>query len=161
MLSKAAGAEVAVFETDQRRRRMAEDYGADHAFNPLELDVARKVKDLTNGYGANMAVECTANESVVPLALESLRFKGKAVLIGMLEKPSNINGITLVRKGLTLVGSLGHSGHDSFPHVINLISRGVIDPSKLITHRFALRDARDALNLASQRGDSMKITVYP
>jgi len=161
MVSKVAGAQVAVIEISEKRRIMAENFGADHVLNPREVDVVKEIKNLTEGYGANMSVECTANESVVSTAIECLRFRGKAVLVGMLEKPSTINGITLVRKGLSLVGSLGHSGHDTFPHVIDLIARGVIDPTKLITHRFELNNVKDAFEQASRRDESMKITIFP
>ncbi len=64
-----------------------------------------------------------------------------------------------MRHGTSLVGSLGHSGHDTFPHVINLISRNVIDPSALITHRFSVWEADEAFRFAVQRGQSMKITL--
>jgi scyllo-inosose 3-dehydrogenase len=159
MLAKVAGAEVCVFEPNEWRRKMAEEMGADHVHNPMEVDAVKTVKDLTGGYGANMAVECSANEKVVPLVIESLRFKGMGVLIGMLEKSSTINGVTFVRHGISLVGSLGHSGHDTFPHVINLVRRGVIDPSKIITHRFSMWEPEKAFEFAVQRGDSMKITL--
>lgn len=159
MLAKVAGAEVCVFEPNEWRRKMAMEMGADHAFNPLEVDSAKTVRDLTSGYGANMAVECSANERVVPLVIECLRFKGRGVLIGMLEKPSTINGVTFVRRGISLIGSLGHSGHDTFPHVINLVGRGVIDPSKIITHRFSIWEPGEAFEFAVQRGNSMKITL--
>jgi threonine dehydrogenase-like Zn-dependent dehydrogenase len=159
MLAKSAGAEVCIFEVNEWRRKMAKEAGADHVYDPLEVDATQTVKDLTGGYGANMAVECTANEKVVPLVIDSLRFRGRGVLIGMLEKPSTIQGITFVRRGISLVGSLGHSGHDTFPHVIGLMSRGIIRPEMLITNRFSIWDAESAFRFAVQRGQSMKITL--
>lgn len=159
MLAKAAGAEVCLFEVNEWRRRLAKEMGADHVFDPLEAEPAKTVKELTGGYGANMAVECTASEKVVPLLINSLRFKGRGVLVGMLEKPSTIEGITLVRKGISLVGSLGHSGHDTFPHVIGLLSRSVIKPDLLITDRYSIWEAPSAFRSAAQRGQSMKITL--
>jgi len=159
MLAKSAGAEVCLFEVNGWRRKMAKEVGADHVYDPLEVEAAKTVKELTGGYGANMAVECTANEKVVPLIIDSLRFRGRGVLIGMLEKPSTIEGITFVRRGISLVGSLGHSGHDTFPHVISVLSRGVIKPEKLITNRFSIWEADAAFRFAVQRGQSMKITL--
>jgi len=159
MLAKSAGAEVCLFEVNGWRRKMAKEVGADHVYDPLEVEAAKTVKELTGGYGANMAVECTANEKVVPLIIDSLRFRGRGVLIGMLEKPSTIEGITFVRRGISLVGSLGHSGHDTFPHVISVLSRGVIKTEKLITNRFSIWEADAAFRFAVQRGQSMKITL--
>jgi threonine dehydrogenase-like Zn-dependent dehydrogenase len=159
MLAKVAGAEVAVFEPNGWRRKMAESIGADHVFDPLETDAVRTVRDLTGGYGANMALECSANENVVPTVVDCLRFRGRGVLIGMLEKPSTIQGVNFVRRGISLAGSLGHSGHDTFPHVINLVGRGEIDPTRLISHRFSVWEPEQALSLAAQRGNSMKITL--
>ena len=73
MLAKVAGAEVCVFETNEWRRKIAKEMGADHIYNPLEADAVETVKGLTNGYGANLAVECSANEKVVPDLIECLR----------------------------------------------------------------------------------------
>lgn len=159
MLAKAAGAEVCAFEPNEWRRKMAKEMGADHVHDPTQVDAPRTVKELTGGYGANMAIECSANEKVVPLLVESLRFRGRAVLIGMLERPSTINGIALVRRGIALVGSLGHSGHDTFPHVIDLLGRGALDPSRMVTHRFSIWEPEEAFEFAARRGDSMKITM--
>jgi len=161
ILSRTAGTQVAVVEISEKRRNMAKSLGADYTLNPKDMDVVKEVKALTDGYGANMAIECSANEMVVPNAVECLRFRGKAILVGMLEKPSTINGVTFVRKGISLVGSLGHSGHDTFPHVIDLIARGVIDPSALITNKFELDEITAALDQASKRDESMKITILP
>jgi len=159
ILAKTAGAEVCVFEPNPWRRGIAKELGADHVYDPLSSEPSKIVKDLTDGYGASMAVECSANEKVVPQLIECLRYKGNGVLVGMLEAPSTVNGITFVKRGISLVGSLGHSGHDTFPHVINLIARKVIDPSKLISHRFSIWEPEKAFSFAVQRGESMKITL--
>ncbi len=92
MLAKSAGAEVCVFEVNAWRREMAKRAGADHVRDPAEVDPASAVKGLTGGYGAEMAIECSANEKVLPMLIGCLRFKGRGVLIGMLERPSTIEG---------------------------------------------------------------------
>jgi scyllo-inosose 3-dehydrogenase len=159
MLARASGAEVCVFETNEWRRKLAKDVGADHVHDPGEVEPRKIVKELTGDMGANMAIECSANEKVLPLLIDTLGYRGRGVLIGMLEKPSSIEGVALVRRGITLVGSLGHSGHDTFPHVISMLTRGTLKPEVLITHRFSIWEAESAFQLAVQRGESMKITL--
>ena len=80
-------------------------------------------------------------------------------MIGMQERPATIEALPIIRRGLSITGSLGHAGHDTFPHVISLIARGVIDPSRIITHRFSVWNAGDALAFAAQRANSLKITL--
>ena len=57
-------------------------------------------------------------------------------------------------------GAQGHSGHETFPNVIRLVAAGRLDLSPIITARYDLQRAKDAIAKSIQRADG-KILVKP
>ncbi len=47
------------------------------------------------------------------------------------------------------MGRLGHSGHDTFPHVINLIARGSDRSVKIDNPQIPFEDAKNARRFAA------------
>ena len=92
MLAKVAGAEVCLFEPNEWRRKMAEEMGADHVYDPTRVDAVKMVKDLTGGYGVNMAVECSANEKVVRRSSRACASRGWGCSSGCSRSPRRSMG---------------------------------------------------------------------
>ncbi|MCK4682420.1 alcohol dehydrogenase, partial [Candidatus Bipolaricaulota bacterium] len=64
-----------------------------------------------------------------------------------------------VRRG-SLFGAQGHSGHAIFPSVIRMMGAGLIDNSRIITARFPLDQAVEAIGQSVKREDG-KIIIHP
>jgi len=161
-LAKAAGAsKVIAFEVSEVRRRLAEAVGADHVFDPVETPAAAAVMDITHGEGADLSVEAAgAPEKTIPQMEETLAVNGKIAVIGRAAKrvPMYLERFQVRRS--QLFGAQGHSGHGIFPSVIRLLGSGLIDNAKIITARFPLSRALDALEKATHREDG-KIIIRP
>ncbi|MEA3344975.1 MAG: scyllo-inosose 3-dehydrogenase [Chloroflexota bacterium] len=159
-LSKAAGAsKVIAFELKESRRRLAELMGADFAFDPQEDKPSEVVKDLTGGAGADFHIEAAgAPQATLPEMERSLAINAKVVQIGRATQRVPLYLETFQVRRAQLFGSQGHSGHSIFPSVIRMMASGLIDMTKIITARFALDDAIEALERATHREDG-KITV--
>ena len=69
--------------------------------------------------------------------------------------PAPGNLITYQRAQARIQGSLGAAGSDLFPAVI----RGRIDPLKMITARYPLAQAADAIAAAAQPGQGKVLVV--
>lgn len=154
-LSKAAGAaKVIAFEISQVRRKLAEKMGADYVFNPLEVTPSEVVMELTGGEGADMHVEAAgAPHKTVPEMEKSLAINGKIVQIGRAAQrvPMYLEALQVRRS--QVFGAQGHSGHAIFPSVIRLMASGLVDMTPIITSRFPLEKALDALEKATRRED--------
>ncbi len=161
-LSKAAGAaKVIAFEVSGVRRELAESVGADHVFDPADVTPAAAVMDITHGEGADLSVEAAgAPEKTIPEMEATLAVNGKIAVIGRAAKrvPMYLERFQ-VRRG-QLYGAQGHSGHGIFPSVIRLLGSGLVDNAKIITSRFPLPRALDALEKATRREDG-KIIIRP
>jgi len=154
-LSKAAGAaKVIVFELSERRRELAKAVGADFVYSPREVVPSEVVMDLTGGQGADMQVEAAgAPTKTIPEMEKALAINGKIVQIGRAAQrvPMYLERFQVRRS--QLFGSQGHSGHAIFPSVIRLMAAGLIDMTKIITARFDLDHAVEALERATKRED--------
>ncbi|MGC9529272.1 MAG: scyllo-inosose 3-dehydrogenase [Candidatus Bipolaricaulaceae bacterium] len=161
-LAKAGGAaKVVAFEVSARRRRLAGEVGADHVYDPQEVSPAEVMMDLTGGEGADLSVEAAgAPERTVPEMERSLAINGKIAVVGRAAKrvPMFLERFQVRRA--QLFGAQGHSGHGIFPAVIRLMGAGLVDNSRIITGRFPLTRALDALQQATKREDG-KIIIKP
>jgi threonine dehydrogenase-like Zn-dependent dehydrogenase len=91
---------------------------------------------------------------------KSLAINGKIVQIGRAATRVPMYLETLqVRRGQAF-GSQGHSGHAIFPGVIRLMASGLIDTTRMITARYNLDEAVDAIAKSVAREDG-KIMVKP
>ncbi|MBI4736677.1 MAG: alcohol dehydrogenase catalytic domain-containing protein [candidate division NC10 bacterium] len=166
-LLKAAGAaKVIAFETVEERRKLCTLMGADHVFDPVALvkqgtPPAQLVMDLTHGEGAEFQFEAAGAPALtVPEMEKSLAINGKIVQVGRAAErvPMYLEAFQVRRS--QFFGSQGHSGDEIFPNVIRLMASGAIDNRKMITARYTLEQAVDAIQRSGNRTDG-KIMVKP
>ncbi|MFB0507422.1 MAG: scyllo-inosose 3-dehydrogenase [Thermodesulfobacteriota bacterium] len=154
-LLKAAGAgKVIVFEISEGRRTLAEKVGADAAYDPAKVTPHEVVLDLTGGAGAEVHVEAAgAPTKTVPEMAKSMAVGGWITQIGRAAERVPMYLETFQVKKGRIFGAQGHSGYGIFPNVIRLIASGAIDPSKIITARYDLDHAVDAIVKSGTRED--------
>lgn len=162
-LSKAAGAaKVIAFELSGVRRELAKAVGADFVYDPREVVPSEVVMDLTGGQGADMHVEAAgAPTKTIPEMEKSLAINGKIVQIGRAAQRVPMYLETFQVRRAQLFGSQGHSGHAIFPSVIRLMAAGLVDMTKIITARFDLDRALEALERATKREDGKIMIKIP
>ena len=122
------------------------EMGATHAVNGASEDAPARVRELANGRGVDVAIEALGSPVTVRQAFESVRDGGKVALVGIaaagVEAPLEIT--RFVRRGITVVGSYGAKARSDMPEVVELVRRGVIDASSVITRRYTLDEANEA-----------------
>ena len=129
--------------------------------DPTETDVAAEVKEQTNGEGVNVAIECIGKAATVNTCIQCVRRGGKVVIVGIFEKPGEINYNDLVFEEKELVGSLAYCGE--FEAAIALLKDGRIKAEPLITGRIKLDDIieKGFEELLKNRESNVKILVSP
>lgn len=73
---------VIAVDIDAKRRELALKLGADFAFDPLDVDFAKKVKEVTKDKGVNATVEVTGAATAMKTALECASYMGRISLLG-------------------------------------------------------------------------------
>jgi L-iditol 2-dehydrogenase len=159
-LAQLAGARlVCATEPLPHRRKVARQFGATATFDPTHDDVVAGIRDRTDGQGVDVAFEAAGSASATVEAVRALRPGGTLVLIGYWEADAvTLPGITAMRKGLTLrfVRRMKHT----FPRAIELVRRGQVNLSALVTHEFPLHRVAEAFSRAERRSpDIIKAAV--
>ena len=159
-LCKAAGAAMVIaFEISNERRELAGRMGADHTFDPRQVSPHEVVVDLTRGVGADFHIEAAgAPQLTLPEMEQSLAINGRIVQIGRAAQRVPIYLETFQVHRAQFFGSQGHSGHGNFPNVIRLIASGLINTREIVTARYSLDQAVDAIAQSTSRRDG-KILV--
>jgi (R,R)-butanediol dehydrogenase/meso-butanediol dehydrogenase/diacetyl reductase len=137
--AKAAGAsKVIMSEISKPRRDRALAMGADVVINPEEADLVKQVGELTDGLGADVAIDCVGIQSSGPLAVDLARKAGTAVIVGISSAPSEFSFMTLWATEKIVLGSQGYAREASF--VLDLLAKGKINADGLVTAKVPLGD---------------------
>jgi len=108
--AKKQGAKmVIVIDVIDKRLRKAEKFGADHTINAGEYgskDLVDKIRDLTGGWGADLAIEVAGSPEAIPLGVKILRPGGRYLLQGSLYPGDNftLDAHDVITKCLTITG---------------------------------------------------------
>ncbi len=159
-LARAAGASrVIAFEVSPMRQALAKAAGADEVHNPVELQKAgtsphEVILKASGGAGADMQVEAAGAPAVtVPEMEQALAIGGKVVIIGRAAERAPMYLEHFQTHAGQVFGAQGHSGYGTFQNVIRLMASGRVDLRPIITSRFPLAQATDAVVRASKRQD--------
>jgi len=162
LLARRAGASVVTSDLYPERLRMSESYGLRHNVNAASHDPADLTRELTEGRGADAVILATVGNGLIRPAMDAARPGGRVMLFAQTQ-PSEvvIDPAAVCVDEKTLMGSYSASV-DLQDENVDLVLGGGIDFARLITHRFPLRQAVEALRLASHPGpDSLKIVIQP
>jgi 2-desacetyl-2-hydroxyethyl bacteriochlorophyllide A dehydrogenase len=113
------------------------------------------------GHPVRRVIDASGTGPGVATALETCDEGGTVVLLGLTGTPTcPIDVDSIVVRDLTVRGSLGSP--NVWPEVIQIVARGQVQPSKLVSHQFTLDDVAEAFELAAQRDPSIrKVIVRP
>jgi threonine dehydrogenase-like Zn-dependent dehydrogenase len=133
--------------SDAKKLALARELGAHHTIDVENEDVRRRVRELTEGRGADVVVDVTSYATApVAEALDYAATGARVILAGtkgFKAVPAFVSD-KIVLKEITLRGAIGvtSSGYRS---AIRLIESRRLPLAKLHTHDFALRDAELAI----------------
>ena len=126
---------------------VAKLYGADHTIDVDNEDSVRRVKELTEGKGADIVVDVSSYATQpVADALSMVRPGGTIVLAGVkgFKSVDQFVSDLIVMKEITIKGAIGATS-SGYGRAIKLIESGRVDFSSMHTHDFPLADAELAI----------------
>jgi alcohol dehydrogenase len=144
------------------RLEMSRTLGADDVINFRETDPVEAIRELTDGRGADVAIEALGTQQTFESALRSLRPGGTLSSLGVYSGKLTIplDAFTAGLGDHTIVTSLCPGGKERMRRLLNIVASGRVDLRGLVTHRYTLDNIVDAYDLfANQRDGVMKIAV--
>lgn len=161
-LAKLAGASTVILsEPVEFRRAVAVEFGADVTVDPTAEDLGQIVADLTNGDGADVVIVCIGVSALVNDALVLSRKHARVSLFAGFptDELTAIDSNLIHYKELTVVGSSNSTIVD-YQQAIGLIESGAIDTARLVTHRFAVDQYEDAVDMINHP-QALKVAIIP
>jgi len=162
-LARAAGAlDVYAVDINPAKLRIAESYGA-IAINAAEHDPVPAIRSATSGRGVDVALELIGLPQTMAQAVQSLAVFGRAVLVGISDKPFEVASYTdLIGREAEVIGCSDHLLQE-LPILLQFVRRRRLDLSQVITQRVPLEAAaiNAALDGLSRYGSEVRTVVVP
>ena len=161
--SKTFGAKMVIAcDLLEARLEVAKDMGADVVLNSGRCNVAEEVKKLTDGLGADAAIDVTGAEAAINAALKSVRAAGRVVCVGLPTKPVTLTDMTddLIYREVELTGVSGRKIWDTWENFAKVLKGPYFKLEKMIGGKFALEDFSRALE-EIHKGTPGKMLIYP
>ncbi|HSS34406.1 MAG TPA: alcohol dehydrogenase catalytic domain-containing protein [Solirubrobacterales bacterium] len=159
LVARAIGLEALVVELHPgRRARAAAEGFATLAPEGEPREVAKTVRGLTGGLGAEIVVDCSGAVPAVEAALEMTARGGRLVLAGIPKQLVPVDAGRMVLYERSIHATLGY--HSDLPRVAAMIASGLLEPSSMITRRAPLAETPAEIErLASDPGDDVKVLI--
>ncbi|RLG95535.1 alcohol dehydrogenase [Candidatus Bathyarchaeota archaeon] len=162
-LALQSGASM-VIQTDMEDSRLslAKDLGADHTINVTKEDPVESIKELTGGYGVDVAIEAVGKPEAITQAMRATRRGGRLVIFGVSPEDAvwKVRPFELYDKELTIKTS--YRSPYTFQRAVKIAVSGLVRLKPLISHVFKLDEIHGAFEVAEKRLEgAVKVLVKP
>ncbi|MEE1725902.1 S-(hydroxymethyl)mycothiol dehydrogenase [Streptomyces sp. JV186] len=147
--ARLAGARrIIAVDIDDRKLEKARSVGATHTVNSREADLVEAIRELTDGFGADVVIEAVGRPETYRQAFYARDLAGTVVLVGVPTPEMNIE--------LPLLDVFGRGGalksswygdclpSRDFPMLIDLYLQGRLDLDAFVTETVGLDDVEEA-----------------
>ena len=141
---------IIAIDRDEKKLRWAADLGATHTVNAAQVDTVEAVRELTDGFGADVVIDAVGRPETWRQAFYARDLAGTVVLVGVptpdmtLEMPL----VDFFSRG----GALKSSWYGDclperdFPTLVDLYVQGRLPLEKFVTERIKIDDVEDAFH---------------
>ncbi|MCH2212673.1 MAG: galactitol-1-phosphate 5-dehydrogenase [Fuerstiella sp.] len=151
---------VIATDVNDHRLNVARTLGADFTINAADEDAPAKIHELTQGRGADVAMEVVGTTPTIKSAIAGTRKGGSVTLVGNVTPEIDLPLQDVVTRELSLYGTCGCNGE--YPACIALLESGAIQVEPLITARAPLEDGADWFRrLYEGEPNAMKVLLCP
>jgi alcohol dehydrogenase len=133
---------IVVVDLADARLEKALEFGADITINSGREDAVEIVQKLSDGLGADVAIEAVGIPETFELCTAIVRPGGRVANVGVHGKPATLHLESLWIKDVTITTGLVDTS--TTPRLLKLIAQGRLDPLPFATHGFALDAAMEA-----------------
>ncbi|MGA5007403.1 S-(hydroxymethyl)mycothiol dehydrogenase [Streptomyces koyangensis] len=161
--ARLAGARrIIAVDIDDRKLEKARSVGATHTVNSRDADPVEAIRELTDGFGADVVIEAVGRPETYRQAFYARDLAGTVVLVGVPTPEMNIE--------LPLLDVFGRGGalksswygdclpSRDFPMLIDLYLQGRLDLDAFVTETVGLDDVEEAF-ARMHRGDVLRSVV--
>jgi len=148
---------VIAIDLAENRLDAAKRFGADVIVNPEREDPLTIVRELTDGLGADVAIEAVGTPEAFELTVSLARPGGHIANIGVHGKPATLRLDELWIKDVTITTGLVDTF--STPTFLRLLAGHQLDATRFATHHFGLDQFIDAYDVFANAAESGALKV--
>ena len=162
VLAQRTGARVITSDLYSERLTISKSFGLGPTIDASRTDVTQSVREMTDGRGADAVILAVGVNGLIRPAMEATRPGGRVLLFAQTVRGEVVvDPAAICVDEKTLLGSYSASVELQEESVRFVMGREM-DLVRLISHRFPLTRALEALELAAHpQPDSMKIVIQP
>lgn len=151
--AKAYGAKkVIAINRGEYRRKLGKKMGADEVYETLPKKYLNQM---------DAVLEMSGNDSAIQTAFDAVRIAGTVIIFGIPKKDITLNfGKYFIDKEVTVKGVFGRRIWETWVQTSELLKSKKVDLTKMITHKFALKDFEKAMEVMKS-GNCGKILLIP
>lgn len=159
---------VIMTDTSAFRLKLAREFGADYTLLLGETTPEERIsfiREKTGGRGADVTVECAGEPEAFPEGLAMTRKSGVYLVVGNfvdVGREVKIKPHEICAKNIRVLGMSNHAISGYGPSLRMLVRyRKQFPLEKLITHRFPIEAAKEAILTSMDYSRSMKVVIDP
>ena len=148
---------IVAIDLADSRLDAAKSFGADVVVNNSREDAWQAVADLTEGLGADVAIEAVGVPATFELAASLARPGGRIANIGVHGESAILHLETLWSRDVTI--STGLVDTYSTPTLLRLVTTGQVDAASFVTHHFGFDQFIEAYDVFARAGETGALKV--
>ncbi len=161
--ARLAGARTVVaVDVDSRKLEWAKDFGATHVVNAKEADPVEAIKELTDGFGADVGIVAVGHPEVMKQAFYARDLAGTMVQVGVPDPTMTVE--------LPMIEFFGRGGalkpswygdclpSRDFPMLIDMHLAGRLDLDRFVTETITIDEVEEAFH-KMERGEVLRSVV--
>jgi L-iditol 2-dehydrogenase len=162
VLARRAGARLITSDLYADRLRIGASFGLELSIDASRTNVVDRVRELSEGRGADAVILAVGGNSLIRTAMDSARPGGRVLLFAQTQHgEAVIDPAAICVNEKTLVGSYSASV-DLQEESVRFVMNREMDLERLVSHRFPLTESTQALELAAHpQPSSMKVLIQP
>lgn len=150
-------ARIVAVDRAPARLDAARHFGADATVDVTKDDPQARVQELTDGLGADVAIEAVGTPATFELCTRLIRPAGRVANVGVHGEPATLHLEQLWPRDVTITTGLVDTS--STPNLLRLLREHVLDTKQFVTHRFALQEFVEAYDVFSRAGETHALKV--
>jgi alcohol dehydrogenase len=133
---------IVALDIADARLEQARKFGADVTINNERENAIERIMELTDGLGADVAIEAVGIPGTFELCTELIRPGGRVANVGVHGHPATLHLEKLWIRDVTITTGLVDT--NTTPRLMKLVDEGRLDPTPFATHRFELGETEQA-----------------
>jgi alcohol dehydrogenase len=148
---------IVAIDLADSRLASATKFGADTTINNSHEDALARVMELTDGLGADVALEAVGVSDTFELACQLIRPGGRVANIGVHGHPATLHLEKLWTRDVTITTGLVDT--NTIPRLMKLVADGRLDPTVFATHHYAMEDTMSAYDTFADAAHTAALKV--